>query len=526
MCTPLVHMLVVASGVCTFFCLVWNVQAQPPAPDPRYSPADVIGMAADDAARLGSNAKYYRWLSLANLPPSEREAATQVLGGLLNSLSREPDIVRPTSVAGGLLLRISTEDYGPTFAKAWEQLSRQEPYYHVSTTSVEGDDYEVVDVEYGFWVRPNGTGYTGARENERDRWQLVRTEKERRRKPKVNVGRIAPWVVQKAKAKLELLIGLTQSEVPVVAGEWFLIQTAIQADRAPGYYDFLGIKDEASYQKVVGYIDKGVDPGFLRELRESVALSTVTLQPRAIERHEKIGGGLWRTRDVRIAKNKGNPLRVLDNTLQFDATEQIAHLPNGLTAFLLADSKGVRQDSAPDFIASDSTAPYNDRRVHIYLSCVRCHVDGTIQDINGWVRNVLNSPPNFIVAEKPEEAKKLRQQYVRRLEPYLSDDRRRYALAISEATGGLTPEKYSAALAELWKRRAEDPVTVDRAARDLGCTTEVLQKALSDAGTGVDPVLSAFRLPRPQPISVTSWHESYANGQLAISGYTLIPPKK
>ena len=501
------------------------LSAEPPAPDRLYTPADVYTLAAEDAAKGGAAARSWRYLSLHNLPAADRPIAVQVLGGFVNSLSREPDITRPVPIAGGLLLRIDTQDYGSTFAKAWEKLAEQEPYFHVSTVSQSEEEYETVKVDYGLWVSPDGTK-SQTRQSDRDTWEHSHYKEERKKRAKINTGRTAPWVVQGAgKKAFETLTALTQSDVPAVTGEWLIVQAAIQADRRPGYYDFLGIKDEATFQQVVGFTEKGVDPGFLRELRESVAVSGVTLQPRAIERKEKIGGALWRTRDIRIARDRSNPLRVLDGSLQFDATEQYGHLPNGLWATALFDSKGTRQDSAPDFVASDSTAPHNDRRVHVHLSCTRCHVEGGLQDIDGWVRNVLNAPPNFLAAKDPAEARQLRQQYVRRLEPHLADDRLRYSRAIAEATGGLTPEKYAAGLAKLWEERAERPVDVSRAALDLGCSVEALQKKLADAGPGVDPVLSAFRLPKPRPIPVTSWQESYQNAQLLMGGYALIPPK-
>jgi hypothetical protein len=509
--------------------LVAVVTAQPPAVEVPLSPADVVALAAADAATLAPSVQVQaRWLSLHNLPAASRAEAAQILGGHLNSLSREPDVVRPVPVARGMLLRISTEDYGSAFAVAWEKLADQEPYFHVTTLSATEDEYEEVTVEFGFWVTPAGEKYTGRKRAEKDTWERTRLEKERRKKPKVKTGRLAPWLLRtpKEKAALEYLIGVTESDSPIITAEWFVVQTAIQDQRKPGYYDFLGVKDEATFQRLVGYTERDIDPSFLREVRESVAVSGVTLQPRAIERKEKVGGALWRTRDIRVAKDKSNPLRVLDDKLVFDATEQYGHLSNGLWAMFLGNAKGERQDSAPDFIASDSTAPHNDRRVHIYLSCARCHSASGLQEIDGWVRGVLNAPPNFLAAADIKEAKRLRQQYVRRLEPHLVADRKRYSDALLEATGGLTPEKYASGLALLWKTQAEDAVTVDRAARDLGCSVKELQDALAAQGAAVDPTLSAFRLPKPRPISLGSWQESYALAQLAIGGKVLPILKK
>ncbi len=489
------------------------------AADAPLAPGDVVIVAARDASTIQPViCRHTRYLSLANIPDAkERALWRKVLGGHLNSLSREPDVV-PPHVVGEYLLRVNADDYGKTFAKVWENLANFDPYFHVNL--VGGDTEKVVEVDETY-DQPYGH-YVGT--------TFVQTEvRKETRKVKKTVkvpggGKVvaqAPWLAdtpERAAAVVQLT-ALTQSQVPVVNADWFLFQTAIQADRGnAGYYDFLGIKDLKTYQAVVGFTKEGIDLGFLRELRESVATSAVTLQPRALLRFPTVGGSYWFSQDVRQAKDKSNPLRILNDELVFDATEQYGHLPNGLWAMGLFNAQGVRQDSAPDFIASDSTAPHNDRRVHIYLSCVRCHSDGGLKDINGWVRNVLNSPPNFLAVTDPEQLKKVRQQYLRRLEPFLDADRKHYALSLAEATGGMTPKEYSAAITTFWTVYAEDVVTVERAARELGVCTEVLIKALEEQGTFVDPVLSAFRQHPPQTIPVTTWQEAYVLAQIAVVG--------
>lgn len=486
--------------------LTFTILATSAATAAAQAPADVVMRAAADAARLPAGvALRTRYLSLHNLPEEDRAWCVRVLGGHLNLLSREPDIVRPGQV--GLLLRINLDDYGEAFARAWEQLAEAEPYFH-ATVEVEKVEKVTKRQAYGY-KQPDGS------------WKVTEYRDEVvEEKRKVRLPAQAPWLADTPEHQQALLslLALTGSQVPVVSAEWFVFQTAIQADRKPGYYDFLGVKDERTFQQAVGFVAKGIDPGFLRELRESVAVSSVTLQPRALERLPTVGGAYWRTRDVRQAKDRSNPLRVLNDDLVFDATEQFGHLPNGLWATGLFNAKGERQDTAPDFIASDSTAPHNDRRVHVNLSCLRCHADGGLQDVSGWVRSVLNSPPNFLASPDPGELRRLRQQYLRRLEPFLEADRKRYAEALAEATGGLKPAEYAAGLARLWKEYAEDPVTLERAACDLGTTPERFLEALQLQGPAVDPVLGAFRAVPPGAIPVTAWREAYPLAQAALLG--------
>ncbi len=484
------------------------------------APRAVVALAAADVVKLDpALALRTRYLSLANIPDAKARALwRKVMGGHLNSLSREADLVPPYPV-GEYLLRINVDDYGKNFAVAFERLAEFDPYFHVllqgGSTDKEVEEEVEESVPYGHYG-PDGKFVTTEY-----RLQKKKVKKTVKVPGSGKVVAQAPWLADstEASAYIVQLTALTGSQVPVVNAEWFLFQTAVQADRGnAGYYDFLGVKDLKTFQAAVGFVKEGVDAGFLRELREAVAMSSVTLQPRALLRFPTVGGGYWFSQDVRVAKDKSNPLRVLNDELVFDATEQYGHLPNGMWATGLFDAKGVRQDSAPDFIASDSTAPHNDRRVHIYLSCVRCHTNGGLRDIDGWVRNVLNSPPNFLAVTDPEQVRKVRQQYVRRLEPYFDSDRKRYTDSLAYAAGGLTPKEYSAAIADLWKEYAEDPVTVDRAARELGVTVECFVKALESQGSFVDPVLSAFRSKPPRVIPVTSWHESYVLAQIALVG--------
>lgn len=502
------------------------VVAQPPEADRPITPGDVIQACAADLVRVDpERVKSTRWVSLHNAPPKDRETLAKVISGHLNSLSREPDIVVPAKVSEWLL-RIDALDYGKVFAEQWERLGAVEPYWHGEDLQPV-EEYETRAVEYGYWATEGGQTYTGKRRAAGDRWTTTRTETERVRKAAKVVRGFGPWVVREptAKAAFELIQARTGgTDAPVVTGEWLLYQTAISFERKPGYYDLLGVKDLKTYEQAVGVVRKDIDAAFLKELREAVGSSTVTTPDtlRRVVRLEKVAGGYWFTQDAnqRQAKDaaRGNPITELGDDYQFQAVETFAHLPNGLWATGLFDAAGVRQDKAPDAIASDSTAPHTDRAVHVNLSCIRCHTEGGLQEVDGWVRNVLNAPPNFVVTTDPKKAHDLRQQYVtRRIEPHLKADRDRYAAALWEATG-MKPAEYAKAYAAVWEECAERPVTAERAARDLGCSVEELQKALADLGPKIDPVLSAFRLPKPRTVPVVLWLRSYARAQDARYG--------
>jgi hypothetical protein len=430
-----------------------------------------------------------RYISLHWLTEKERVATAPIIAGHCQHLSRSADIVRPVRV--GMLLRVNLDDYGWK-AETWDKL--QDPYY-VEVQKVDYIEKEVEVVTYED-VKPgvkasDGKLYPGVG---RIKW----TEKKTVRVPvePVKVAALAPWLVETEadKARIAEVLEWTGSRVPVTRADWWFNQTAIQADREAGYYDWLGVKDEKDFQKLIGF-DRKLFEGFRIELREAVALSGVTLQPRAITRHDSAGGGYFRSLDFKVAKGKQNPLDVLGKDLEeaYDASEQYGVLPNKFWTTGLFDRAGKRQDFAPPEIASDGASRSHDKRVHVNVSCTRCHTNGGIQDIDGWIRNLLNPPLELRTADYKKQ-RELRQQYLRRLEPFLNRDRMQFEDAVKEATG-LDSKKYAAAYGAFWESYEDRQVTADIAARDIGITAVELRKKLLawiKAGYELSPTASVF----------------------------------
>lgn len=430
-----------------------------------------------------------------DLGPHAQADDARVLSGHCNQLSRESDITIPANV--GKVLRVNLDDYGWK-RDVWEKLADADPWYHVRV--------EVEEVQHwpgGVWPK-DGKHYAA---NSFTYYAKVK-----------KATAVAPWLGLNAGN----LVNETQSAAPILRADWFFNQSCTQADRNPGYYDFLGVKDEKTFQKAIGFDVKLADD-FGREIREAVADSGVTLQPRAIARHNTLGGGYWRSFDFRIAKDKGNPLRIYGKEIEeaYDATEQYGHLPNGFWATGLFDKQGARQDSAPDFIASDNRSKSNDRRVHVNVSCIRCHSNGGLQDIDAWVRNLLQPP---LALQSPDYAliRKLRQQYLRRLEPFIAKDRQVYAEAVMEATGFDT-KIYAQKYAEMFERYEDAKVTAAHAARDCGLTEKEFVGKLSaylKATGGIDPVLSVFLLEgdRRRSLNMKAWEEAFPLAMTILEG--------
>lgn len=444
------------------------------------SPQSAVAAALNDAQRLPpAIAQQTRYLSLHSVPADQRETARKVLAFHCNSLSREAELVAPRQVTPDLLA-VSLLDYGWA-AKTWEKLAEVEPYFHVSILV---DEYQ----DWGYFS--NG------------RWVTTRREKTGRKVKQTQAA--APWLDAQ---QVAALIALTQSQTPVVRADWFVHQTAIQADRKAGYYDFLGLgKKKADFDKLVG-LDVAAAQRLRKEIAAIVPVSTVALNNRHIVRFQTLTGAYWETRDAKASTDKRNALRLLNGDFSdYDAQEIYGTLPNGLFAFFLADAKGNRTDTAPDFIASDGRASGTDRRVHVGLSCVRCHLPG-IQAIDDWARRLYTGPIQLQAAD-PARFVRLRQLYLSDLDRHVRRDQDDYADVVKRLNG-LTAAENAKAYAAFWDAYEESPVRLTDAVRELGTTEQRLRDAIAGrvAAGFADPVLAGLVQRPPLTIRRDHWEE-------------------
>lgn len=458
---------------------------------PMETPADAVVLAAQDLGRMPEKDRYlYRYFWAGHLGLKERRELWQVLGGHCNQLSTQPDRVPMQLLPGETVARVNLIDYGWT-AETWEKLLEVEPYFHLRVSK----DGKATSIQ-GPWLRQ---AVVEEAANEPGRKRLVRGP---------------------GGQSLDLLTGYTTSQVPMVRADWFHWQTGQQADRNPGYYDFIGIGNEGTFDKLVGF-DNEVLKRFPIHAREAIGESTVTLQPRRLERFGKIGGALWATSDVRQATDKSNPLQVLDSSFKHDARESIAHLPNGFLAWGLFDGNGKRVDSAPDFIASDATSHSTDRRVHVGVSCIRCHGPHLgFQPIDGWVRGLYRKPLSL---QSPDyaTAKGLNRLYFSKLEPLLDADRLIYQNAVQEATGGMGVKEWSKAYGDQFARY-DSSVTLERAAADYGMEPKAFQDALRQKGANsqdIDPAMGTWLAEKPRRLPIAVYHQQHGAIQVLLKGY-------
>lgn len=439
-------------------------------------------IAARDAASLDPTvAARTRYLTIANIPIKERAEIRTAISFWTNSLSRESKLVQPRQVSE-TVLALLIDDYGWN-AKTYDALANEDPFFHVRVQVTIG-------TEANFWYPADGTNKAGYYPGKAAEAGEVVT--------------LAPWLNTVSAAAL---VAACQSPAPISRADWWLSRVAIQADRKTGYYDFLGVKDRADFEKLVGLSVKESER-LQKETAAIVSRSGVGNLPRQIFRYQSPTGAYYVTHDaLDNSRDKLNAQRNFFADFKHQAEEHYATLPNGLYAFFLSDDKGVRQDSAPDKIGPDRTAPGNDARIHVGLSCVRCHVEG-IRPINDWARKVFASTSPF-TSPDPELTRRFQRVYLDELAELVSDDQAAYAKRLGRANG-LKAEANAKAVANVWRNYIERDLMPIDSARELGLSEDVYLTRLREyykAKAPADPVLAGHIAIPPVAIRSDDWEQ-------------------
>jgi hypothetical protein len=424
------------------------------------TPSGELKAALEDAKKLPQPvAQRTRYLTLHAVQKVHRDDTITALNFWANSLSKEAEFAKVRRVTP-TIVAIVLDDYGWP-AETWEKLADEDPFFH-----------QTIKVEVGATFQKWSGGY-------------VKAEAQ-----KAGLATVpALWLPQLEAVDLAFV---TQSQAPILRADWWLSRVSIQAGRnGTGYYDWFAVKDRAAFEKLLA-LDVKESQRVKKEVAGIVARSNVANLPRQVFRFQSITGGYWVTRDVLDDNRDGrNALRNLDADFKHQAEEIYGVLPNGLFAFFLSDDKGVRQDSAPDKISSDETAPGRDRRIHVGLSCVRCHVEG-LRPINDWARRVYSGP---LKLASPDAAKlrRLQQLYLGELQEKIDDDVTSYTRRLKRLTDK-TPEQMAKVVGQVWAEYVERDILPADAARELGLPEAVYMtrlKAYFASNQLADPVLAS-----------------------------------
>lgn len=510
--------------------LTASLPAQPPngkkAAVPKLivkDPATAAFAAREDLLKVAPQDRpYMRYLTLYSVPREKRENFIRLLNFWCNSLSQNPNIVLAARVAGteDTMLRLDVRDYRWN-PKAWDKLVEQDTYFIAKLVRTRKivqqveETYEepVYEVRKKQVLVPNGNGtYRYEDKEERVQTGTKKVTRVKEGPPKDEQERVlaaGPWIEPGVSADL---IAMSQSTYPIMHGQLFFTET----NQDEVYKQFLAVGDkEKDFQKLIDGDPEAVAKLF-SDRQGTVSFSGVTLRNRRLTRVPTRvgvrGGYYWFSTDTRKDTGNRNYLEILiDRGLDnFDATEQIASLPNGLQAYALFNNKGERQTEAPPDIAGDKSSTNNDLRVRNPLSCVRCHVEGIIPFKSAYPRLRKSIK---IEAYLKEDLQRIDQLYGADLMDTFAYDQLTYAKAVKKATN-LSPLDVSKLHAQMHHEWDEVPVTLQVVAGDLGVTVEQARKVLEKSERAT--ILALLDKDDPEPISRAQWRALFPEAAVLL----------
>jgi hypothetical protein len=513
--------------------------------------ADVGEAAGTDIGRVPEPDRYYtRYLTLYNFAAGrEREDAYRVLAKHCNDLSTEQEIRLPDVVPGtaGALLRIDLRWYNWK-RSLWGQLGDFDPFLQVTTDAERVIEYQ------------DRRGRT--------RVKTVIDRGVRAFSPELSAApaHSPPGDGARRAALIGRLAEATQSRHPILRGDWFHRYTAIQdpdrkGGQLPGYYDFLGLgKRQEDFERLIGADVDLARYQFKDEVSAVVGRSKVTHQNRRLGRFGKIGGGYWFTLDARDGVERSNFLEVRDdlNVARYgyrnvtgkkgfaqvfageqraDATEQFGPLPNKLMAWWLANNRGVRQNTAPDFIAGNSLARGTNKRIYAGQSCLECHTDG-VKPFTDWARTVFQAPLQENVKDYGAQ-KRERQLYLGDLDGEVRRDQEVYRAAVWRATctpgnrDGLSTEQYVERAKWMWDRYQETDYDLARISLETGADRDTVLWGLERVARATQNTRPLFagllratiRGEKEVGIRPEHWEEFFPLTMATIRGYVPVEGK-
>jgi hypothetical protein len=462
-------------------------------------PNEAVAAALKDARVLPAEvATHVRYLTTCALRDADKADFAKVLSFHVNSLSREVDLGQLVRIAPDLY-RVDLRDFGWD-ARVYERLADSDPWFHIRLKT------ETEETEpWGHYENGDRAGRFVITEQRKTGRKVVR-----------QITAAAPWLDASAIAEL---VRRTASTTPLLRADWFFVQTAISEGRDPGYLDFLGIKNRADFEKLVG-LDAELAKRLQRETRAILTRSGVALNNRQIVRFQTITGGYWVTLDSEKSTDRDNAARLLDGDYQHDAEEIYGVLPNGLFAVgAFAAKDGAVQETVPDKIASDGSTTSNDRRIHTAKSCFTCHVEG-IRPIDDYARRLYRGSVKLQAVDY-DQFRRLQRLYLSDLDSKVRRDQADYAEVLGRVNG-LKPGENARAYLRAWDSYVEHDLSPDDVARELGVARAALVEALKKYATTtgqLDPVLASVLQQPPLPLRREHVDEAVPLFYLALKGY-------
>jgi hypothetical protein len=440
-----------------------------------YSPDSSVKFALADLQTIPADEQYnIRYFSLYNIPKEKRAEYAKILSFLCNSLGTRKKMYIPVFVGNSdeTVVRINLDHY-EWDGFIWDEFCENgsgprpqpEPYFHLLKFKIE-PKIERKKVKKKILVDERVE--IGKDEQGKSKFEIKRIQKEQEVEEDVVVDQNktrffekAPWLDQQV---IDSLMDLAYSTSPIVRADWFIANASLP----PAYYDFLRVgKKKADYEKLI-FSNEVLAKEARGQDKAVVVTSIVARNNRTLIRSPTFTNGYyWVSHDT---LNSVDERQYVQNILdeQFDATEDIGSLPNGLQAYFLADKAGNRLDKAdPDF-AIDNTAI--DRVVRNGRSCIICHAVG-IRSIDDEVRNLTKKLQNkaqvaLLIARKDDQYR-IDDLFSSNLDEQIVKDQNFYRAAIARVNG-LTPEVNARIFAEIYDNYAEKLLTKELVSRELG----------------------------------------------------------
>lgn len=493
------------------------LQAQPP--EILYTADSSVKFAVGDLITLPlEDQKYMRYFSLYNIPKSQRKEYAATFSFVVNSLSTRKKIYIPQFVGASdeTVIRVDIRHYDWNPASL-ERLGLKgsgvrpfpEPYFHyvVDKPILEKAKVKKKIMEKVPWKDERGIQYVTKDgkpafkevEKEVEVEEVVANKRE-------YCPEIAPWLDPVAN---RTLYSNCCTCFPIFRLDWFVANVIVP----PAYYDILGLGKNIKDFEKLAFANEELARQARSQDKAVVIASIVARNNRTLVRSPTFTGGyIWGSKDsLKSVDDRDYTKFLLDE--KFDATEDIASLPNGLQFYFLTDGKGNRLDAANTDIAIDNTA--NDRIVRTGRSCMICHSDG-IRPIDDEIRSLtrkLQDPKQVqLLITRKEDAYKIEDLFSSDLDEQIIKDQNYYRAAVARATG-LQSEVVAGTLNKIYNYYIERLLTVEDISREVGINVNGLDAYIKASKDNV--VLGLLKTPT-RPIRRDQWEAAYGRFEILI----------
>lgn len=497
--------------------------------------------------------QYALYLSSYNIPKQERSKYARVASFICNSLSTRKKIYIPEFVNGSdeTVIYVNLLNY-EWLRKDIDELAEigsgvrpfPEPYFHsflyeqkpvkvseetVVTEIIVGSEITVISVADCY--KPGVVNQVICQVDAGSKFKvlsvhdnllLIETKAGRGwiYKTNVQINRKETFVLKPTKEKIFTsgialdpvimtnMISKSQAKAPIFRTDWFIAN----ASMAPAYYKILRLGNKLKDFENLIYADPEYSKKARSEDKGLVVQSTISRNNRTLIRRPAQKGAYWSSHDT---LKSVNDRKYITNFLdeEFDATEDIGNLPNGLQVYFITDGKGNRLDRADTNIVIDNTSI--SKVVECAKSCMVCHVRG-INPIKDEIRTLTKTLSNVesvkLLNINEKDAYRVADLFGSNLDKQIIADQNYYADAVLEATG-VQPEKISSELLEIYNNYIEKLLTKEQIALDFGISLKELEEVIRKSD---DPVFLGLIKQPFRPVRRDQFEESFQGLMLTV----------